>query len=633
MKRFLFFFQFVFLIFPVIGQTDSVWKKNLKEVVISDERLDVFNTCGRVDKPDSLVKHLYNSNSLASLLDASSGLVIRSYGPGILATSSLRGGNAQQTALSWNGLSINSPVNGLSDLNLTPSFLFDNATLLPGIAGSLLGSGAISGGINLTNSSINKDPFSLKILQSFSSFGGINSGLSLNYSKNKWVNATKVYFNSAHNNYTFINTSEANNPIERLGNANYKILSVLQETGYNSTKAGIIKISYWGTFANRAIPATMLQAQSSAKQEDQGHKVMLNWDYTFKHSIVKIRSLYQNDFLKYTDSSQSIRSVSKSEYLTNDADWRFKLIPNSYTSLGWVQTSTNANVNSFYNGTTVYRAQTAFRASHFQQITKIKTSITMNIRQEIVDLKVIPFIPAFGFRTMLPKGFICFGQAGRVFRLPTLNDLYWSPGGNPNLKPESGWTEELSLEFQKKKKRVEFTTTITGYNRTISNWIQWQPLNAQVWSPINIGKVNSRGLEWQGRLKVQLTKNINTKLGLNFDYTQSQNMDPQSKSYQKQLIYIPYFKSSGFINMAFKKTNFITQYVLTGMRYTTTDNLESIPAYGVVNIALRQEFKKSAQVGDLFIKINNVLNASYQAIIWRPMPGINYEVGINLTLK
>jgi iron complex outermembrane receptor protein len=114
---------------PATAQKDTLWEKNLKEITITADRLELYTLGNRIDKPDSFLQRLFKSSPISSLLDASSGLVIRSYGPGILATSSLRGGNAQQTAMTWNGLSINSPVNGLSDLNLVPSFLFDGVSV------------------------------------------------------------------------------------------------------------------------------------------------------------------------------------------------------------------------------------------------------------------------------------------------------------------------------------------------------------------------------------------------------------------------------------------------------------------------------------------------------------------------
>ena len=620
---------------PAAAQKDSLWKKNLKEITITTDRVELYTLGNRIDKPDSLLQRIFKSSPIGSLLDASSGLVIRSYGPGILATSSLRGGNAQQTAMTWNGLSINSPVNGLSDLNLVPSFLFDGVAFLPGLAGSLQGSGAIGGGINLNNSALKKEGYSAELMQTVGSFGTYTGGLKLNYTKNKWSHSVNGFYSKTNNNYSFINRAEAGNPKENLTNAEGKNYSVLHQTNYQSQKAGIFKINYWGTFANRQIPPTLLMESSTANQIDNIQKTMVQWDKSFKKVSLKFHSLFQNDYLKYSEKELDINSISKSIFITNDAELRFKRFKNSTSSLGVVQSFTKAKVANVLNtGTTTLnesqRNQVAFWVSHFHQFVKLRTSISASVRQELVDTKFLPLIPALGFKTHLHKTLDIYGQTSKVYRIPTLNDLNWIPGGNPKLKPESGWANELSAEFNKRNKRINFTTSLTGYSRLITNWIQWQPVSSQIWSPVNIGKVNSRGLELRSTLKISITNKLCSKAGLNFDYTKSENVDASNPNYHKQLLYIPYFKSSGFIALGIKNTVLLLQGIWVGKRYTGSDNLDSIPHYGLLNLALNHDFNFKKTNFNAFLRVNNILNKSYEAFVWRPMPGINFEFGINI---
>ena len=281
MNRFIIISLFILFVLPVLGQNDSVWKHDLKEVTIAAERVEIYNTGSRTDTPDILLQQFFKSSSLAGLLDGSGGMVIRSYGPGILATSSLRGGNAQQTVLTWNGISINSPVYGQTDFNLVPSFLFDGVSILPGIAGSLQGSGAISGGVNLNNNRPVQKGLSLELLQTIGSFGTYTGGLKIYYSKNKWNHSTKGFYSKTDNNYPFTNYTEAGNPKENLTNARGNTFSILHETGYQSQKTGNLTISYWGTFAERQIPPTLLMESSLAQQFDDIHKALFQWDKTF----------------------------------------------------------------------------------------------------------------------------------------------------------------------------------------------------------------------------------------------------------------------------------------------------------------------------------------------------------------
>ena len=62
-------------------------------------------------------------------------------------------------------------------------------------------------------------------------------------------------------------------------------------------------------------------------------------------------------------------------------------------------------------------------------------------------------------------------NAAKVYRLPTLNDLYWSPGGNPNLKPEEGFTYEGSFELKIPYHHFLLETEMTYFNKNITNWI------------------------------------------------------------------------------------------------------------------------------------------------------------------
>ena len=36
---------------------------------------------------------------------------------------------------------------------------------------------------------------------------------------------------------------------------------------------------------------------------------------------------------------------------------------------------------------------------------------------------------------------------GTGFRYPTFNDLYWQPGGNPDLEPEKSWYQTIKYKL------------------------------------------------------------------------------------------------------------------------------------------------------------------------------------------
>src|SRR5688572_16760184 len=66
-------------------------------------------------------------------------------------------------------------------------------------------------------------------------------------------------------------------------------------------------------------------------------------------------------------------------------------------------------------------------------------------------------------------------NAGKVYRIPTLNDLFWMPGGNPDLKPEEGYTIDGTAEYNAHKNNYDVKISGSVFYKLISNWIQWVP--------------------------------------------------------------------------------------------------------------------------------------------------------------
>ena len=60
---------------------------------------------------------------------------------------------------------------------------------------------------------------------------------------------------------------------------------------------------------------------------------------------------------------------------------------------------------------------------------------------------------------------------GKVYRFPTINDLYWNPGGNRNLNPENGYSADFGLLWTKNYPNTKLYFEPTIYSRWIEDWI------------------------------------------------------------------------------------------------------------------------------------------------------------------
>ena len=89
------------------------------------------------------------------------------------ATPSFRGTGASHTQIAWNGININHPMLGQSDLSLIPAGLIDDIQIFYGGASMALNSGGIGGIINLETKPVWKKETSISLNPGIGSFGQI----------------------------------------------------------------------------------------------------------------------------------------------------------------------------------------------------------------------------------------------------------------------------------------------------------------------------------------------------------------------------------------------------------------------------------------------------------------------------
>ena len=253
-------------------------------------------------------------------------------------------------------------------------------------------------------------------------------------------------------------------------------------------------------------------------------------------------------------------------------------------------------------------------------------------------------IPAFFADYLLSKRghVVAKASVSRNYRFPTLNDLYFLPGGNPGLKNESGFQYEAGLSFAVGK---EETYTLSGsaswYDQHIDDWILWLPTAKGFFSPVNIKKVHAYGVEAQADLAVALAKEL--KLGLNgtFSWSPSINegepMSPADQSVGKQLPYEPEYSATVTGRLTYRSWGLLYQFCYYSERYTMSSNditlTGSLTPYLMNNLSLEKGF--AFRWADLSLKgtINNLFNEEYLSVLSRPMPRMNVEFFIGIKPK
>jgi outer membrane cobalamin receptor len=595
--------------------------------------------------------------SLSDLLSENTSVFIKNHGRGALATASFRGSSPSHTRVSWNGIELNNPMAGMTDFSLIPVYLIDQLSLQHGSSSLAGGGGGIGGAIQISNTPCWDERTSMRYIQGIGSYRTFDEFLQLGGGSRKLRFKTRLYHNYSKNNYPYVNprignldpaTGKISHPLETNENAAFFRYGVLQELYYRPRSNQILSLKYWGQFADRSIPGvTSYEGPDNSNlnnQKDADHRMVADWNRYGDQTRWMIRSGYSVKKLDYVQQNRvpglgmipvvSSGSVMKSAF--NSFTSTYEPLPDLSlegrfdVNLHDVQTHDSASLTGYHKQR--YEMALFFSASRsFME----RFNLNLMIRQDWIDGRRAPFSPYLGFDFRLIDGtdLLLKGNIARNYHQPSLNDLYWQPGGNPDLLPEKGITSEAGLEYQLIFTNNLIRTELTAYVSDIKNWIIWIPGFKGYWEPKNISRVRSTGLEYSLLLQGKL-HGFGYKLSGTYAYTRSINYgDPLvwgDRSYGKQLVYIPLHSGNLMVNLTYRDFFITYQYNAYGERFTTSSNdLSSryrLYPYFMNNLAAGRDFKFRGLDLTAEMRIYNLFNESYHSILFRPMPGRNYNV-------
>lgn len=625
--------------------TDSVFTINEVKVFsqIPLEERGLIKT--HIDK--KLIKSGIHKD-LAGLLTQNSSLFIKSYGQGSLATASFRGTSASHTVVHWNGISLNNPMAGQVDFSLIPIFFVDEISILHGGSSLYDGGGALGGSINLKTLPGWKDTLRISLGQSLGSFGTYGTNLDLGFGKKKLQSRLRVYREQSDNDFVYYNDLNGEWNYETQTNAGYLKTGLLYELHIRTQSKDIISLNTWVQKADRNF-APMMSYDGGGRTENQKDldvRSSLIWKKYVLHGSMETVIGWSHSNVDYYASDKT----EGGEVPHFDTENRF----NSFTLKNRLEMKLSNNflirnlidfsfhdVYSFdkeiltgYKKTRTIQGNTL---SIHKGISKRISGYGM-LRTEISDRKFIPLMPSFGLEinTFQNENLIVRVNATKNYHLPNLNDLYWIPGGNEDLDPEHGYSSDLSIEYKGSiRNNFILNTSLNAYYSIIDNWILWTPGDFGYWTAENMRKVSARGFEYQIKSDFKSGR-ISSGFFMNYSYTRTINVEDPFENADmvgKQLIYVPIHKANLQLMINLNLIYFSYNYSFIGERYTTSSNDDfrrSLPGYELHGFIVGKKFKIHNLSYNLNVKINNLLNNDYQAVLERAMPGRNFLITLNL---
>jgi iron complex outermembrane receptor protein len=580
---------------------------------------------------DSNLLVQYLSTDLSTILSQQSTIFIKSYGNGGLATPSFRGTSANHTQVQWNGINIDSPMLGQTDFSQVQVSQFESLEILYGAATVVRASGAFGGIINLVSNPNWNNTVNLTLAQTLASFNNYTTDASLALGNHVIQSITKVNYSNAINNFPYYN--DQTNAREKLINAEYILGGLTQETFFRLSKTDFLTTRIWFSDDTHKIPPITTNEANVHKEDeiDQAIRSMIEWRRSTDHYFLTVRSSLVDQFMQYTLSDTSYNSHCYSWAnrirLVYTGIKNFIIRPGIDFNSDWV-------VSDSYNGMKTRNTLAAYSEFNYNPIKPFQISLVL--RQEMIDEKFQPFIPALGieYKPFNDINLTVSANICRNYAFPTLNDLYYLPYGNTSLKPETDYATEggIVYNFGKKDKNFFFETTLTGYYSKMINMILWLPnTTSGLYKPENISEVHARGIEAGLNIAWSICR-FRFSLTNAYNYCRSTNEKATSiadNSIGKQLIYTPEntFNSTLTINRSGFYGSYVFSYI--GLRYIAPENTSYMPGYYLSNIFLGKNFHLKNFVLSLQLNLNNLFDLDYQSLENRPMPGRNFA----LTLK
>lgn len=632
----------------------------------------------QITRFDSLALKENVALSMADVLTFNSSIFVKNYGRATLSTVAFRGTSPSHTQVSWNGMRINSPMLGMTDFSMIPAYFIDDASLLHGTTSINETGGGLGGSVKLSTKPANADGFGLQYVQGIGSFKTFDEFLRLTYGNKHWQMSTRAVLSSSPNDYEFRNRDKKVNvydedmnivsqyyPIERNRSGAFRDLHILQEVYYNTLKGDRLGLNAWYVNSNRELAMLTVDHGEDTdfenRQRESTFRGVLSWDHWRRNMKLAAKAGYIHTWMAYDykrDLGNGVmahmtrsRSTINTLYAQAEAEYylgnKWLFTANLSAHQHFVESRDKNIISQEGNHGIV-----GYRKGRFELSGSIsakwkpteRMGVSLVLREEMYGTEWAPIIPALFVDGVISKrgNVIAKTSVSRNFRFPTLNDLYFLPGGNPDLKKESGWTYDVGVSFVLSKEgRYSLTGSLNWFDSHISDWIIWLPTTKGFFSPDNIKDVHAYGIESKMDLNVVMGKGWMLGMNGSFSWTPSINegepRTPADKSVGKQLPYVPLFSSAVTGSLSWRTWSLLYKWCYYSQRYTMSSNDISLtgklPAYFMNNIALEKKF--SFSWADLSLKgaVNNLFNEEYLSVLSRPMPGINFEIFVGITPK
>lgn len=612
---------------------------------------------------DSAALHRTVALSMADVIALNPSVMVKTSGRATLSTVAMRGASASHTMVEWNGLPVNSPMLGTTDFSMVPAMMVDRAALFYGGSSVAVAGGGLGGAVVMSNTLTDMpEGYSGALTQGVGSFFTTDTWGAIGWSNSRVRLRSQVYYGRSDNDFSYLNRDKMVNlydddhniigryhPRERNTNGAYRDLHLMQQAEVDLPGRSVLGAVVWWADINREIPLTTVDYSDDKRyenrQRDNTLRSVVTWRGVYGGFGIEAKGGYMRQWTAYDyalDPGSGVMSVltrAHTRATTVMADAKVRYISGSErwsaeggAGIVWddVQTADYASLTQT-PGYDKSRLKADVNASIRWQPTA-QSGVAAIVRGEFAG-QYHPFMATLAADRQVGDIRLRV-SANRNVRIPTLNDLYYMPGGNPSLRPEKSTSFDAGATYR----HGDWSASVNGYYSRIDDWIMWLPTTKGFFSPSNVRRVDAYGIEVTCSAGFGLGQDMGLRIDGSYSWSPSVNRTRTSdadRSYGCQMPYIPVHSAAATATLRWHRWSlaWLTSYYskrYTMMAASPGDYTGTLPHYLMNDAVIECDWRFKTFGLNVKLSLNNIFDVDYMTVLTHPMPGFNFEAFIGI---
>jgi vitamin B12 transporter len=571
--------------------------------------------------------------------------------PGASASARFRGMGSDHSVFSWHGVPLNSVSLGTCDVSLIPVFLLDNVMIHRDPSASEMPATGLGLSVNMNSNFNAVEDSRVKVISSYNSLRNSFIGADVSYllrsgNENQMRRPliklrSRIFDQEYRNEFKYVDTYHIRKPQLSQHHNNGESRALMQDVFFKWQNQEL-SAHAWIQKRNVALPAIMgKNAIGTAEQFDDIKRFLLSLKHSHERFNAELTSALLDESMHYRDLKDDqgewyINSAIRSLVWFNSArsNWQigkgFTVLSSAtyaaqkVSSVNYIQDNQMLNFFQLAGGARwktgrhglLADARFDSRSSGIDPIWMIQYDFEADNDLIILNSKV---------------------SASSRQRFPDMNELFWSPGGNRSLLPETGLNYSAVVQLRQiGEKRIRWSCEPSFTYADVANWIQWIPGENNIWSPVNYKKVVSRTTEVPINVFSELG-NVDLFCEIRYVHTHAQmQVDAiQSSNNQMQMIYTPQHVVASCFSARYRQFEWSVRYRYTSERFTEEQNLDyrSLPEYQLLGTCFKAEIPLMKHTISCSFDVENILNTQYQSVRAYAMPGRVYTLTVSFSLN